>query len=100
MREAHPDLARCAINEPVEIAIRKLPDAAYDWIYTMPVLEHVPRDSDWVFEHIVRVARSTLIAIEDERSTSPLHFPRNYRDVFSRFGLREIKPGIASISLG
>jgi SAM-dependent methyltransferase len=93
LREVHPDVARCAefINEPVEIAIRKLPDAAYECIYTMAVLEHVPRDSDWVFEHIVRITRSTLITIEDERSTSPLHFPRNYRDVFSRFGLREIE---------
>jgi tRNA G37 N-methylase Trm5 len=77
LREVHPDVAGCAklINEPVEIAIPKMPEAAYDCGYTMAVLEHVPRDR--VFEHIAKTTRGTLITIEDERSTTPLHFPRN-----------------------
>jgi hypothetical protein len=56
----------------------------------MAVLEHIHTTSEFVFAEMVRIGRA-LITIEDERSMSERHFPRNYADVFTALGLRELE---------
>jgi SAM-dependent methyltransferase len=92
LRETYPDLASTArlINAPVEDAITELADDSIDLVFTMAVLEHIHPDSEWIFDHIVRVARSTVITIEDERHVSQRHVPRDYREVFTSRGMREV----------
>jgi SAM-dependent methyltransferase len=91
MREKYPLLAPAATihNQPVEDAIRKLGDRQFGLTYTMAVLEHIHRDSEWVFAEIARVS-SKLIIIEDELDSSERHFPRNYRRIFEGLGMREL----------
>ena len=57
----------------------------------MAVLMHVHNDSDWVFEHIARISKKKLIIIEHEKIKSKKVFLRNYKNIFEKFGLREIK---------
>jgi SAM-dependent methyltransferase len=92
LRGTYPDLAATAelINAPVEDAIRELADDSIDLIFTMAVLEHIHPDSEWIFDHVVRVARSTVVTIEDERHVSQRHVPRDYGQVFTSRGLREV----------
>ena len=62
----------------------------YDVIFTMAVLEHIPKESEWIFYNIAHKARSLILTIEDENSGSPKHFPRNYQPIFDGLGWRQI----------
>ena len=89
---SYPDMAAAAtlIHSPVEDAIRELPDASVDLVFTMAVLEHIHVDSDWIFDEIVRVAGSTVVTVEDELHVSQRHVPRDYRVVFESRGMRQV----------
>jgi SAM-dependent methyltransferase len=91
MEATYPGLrTRAAImHGAVETFIKDIPDKSFDVVYTMAVLEHIHKDSEWVFAEMVRIAK-TLVIIEDEWTVSWRHFPRNYRRVFERFGARQI----------
>jgi SAM-dependent methyltransferase len=93
LRERFPEMAKntTIYNMPVEEAIPKMPDGAYDAVYTMAVLEHIHTDSEWIFPEIVRITKKNLIVIEDEKQVSSRHFPRDYGAIFGGLGLQQIK---------
>jgi len=75
----------------VEDTIVSISDNSYNAVYTMAVLEHIHPDSEWVFEHIARVAKDVIITIEDEISVSSHTFPRNYKEAFERVGMLQVE---------
>lgn len=75
--------------ESIESWMRTNP-SQYDCIFTMAVLEHIPKGSEWIFYNMAHKARRTIITIEDEQSVSEKHFPRNYQAVFDALGWRQI----------
>jgi SAM-dependent methyltransferase len=79
------------INSSIEDAVETFADAEFDLVFTMAVLEHVHWSSNWVLPHLVRIAGRTMITIEDERSRTARHFPRNYEDVFTRHGAVQVE---------
>jgi len=93
LSERQPELARHATlrNESIEDAARGFRDREFDVVYTVAVLEHIHTDSDWVLGEMARATGRALITMEDERSKTWRHFPRNYRDVFEGVGLRQVK---------
>jgi SAM-dependent methyltransferase len=92
LRTTFPDLGAAArlINAPVEDVIRDFPDGSFDLVYAMAVLEHIHPDSEWIFDEIVRVSRSAIVTIEDERGASSRHVPRDYRKVFEARGAHQV----------
>ena len=92
LRATYKELAALATihNAPVEDVIREIPDASFDVIFTMAVLEHIHPESEWIFAEMVRICRRMLITIEDEAGRSSHHTPRNYRSVFEGLGLEQI----------
>lgn len=93
LRLAYPELAEhlTLYNAPAEDVLPKLEDRRYDLTFTMAVLEHIHYDSEWVFPHIARITKGVLITIEDEKTVSEHHFPRNYAKVFEGLGMRQIE---------
>lgn len=93
LRQSYPELGATAtlIVSPIEDAIKDLPDGSFDLVFTMAVLEHIHPDSEWIFAEMVRIARSTLVTIEDERGTSVRHTPRDYRSVFEPLGAHQVE---------
>ncbi len=91
MKEVFPDLYDTSEikNESIENAIVKLQPKSIDWIFTMACLEHVHYDSDWVFEKIASTSSKGIVTIEDEYRITIRHFPRNYQDVFNKFGFTQ-----------
>ncbi|MEG8946597.1 class I SAM-dependent methyltransferase [Rosettibacter firmus] len=69
------------INDAVENVIKKIKQNEYDLIFTMAVLEHIHKKSEWIFNEMIRITNN-IITIEDEKSISWKHFPRNYKRVF------------------
>jgi 2-polyprenyl-3-methyl-5-hydroxy-6-metoxy-1,4-benzoquinol methylase len=76
---------------PVEEAIKTYDAGQFDLVYTMAVLEHIHRDSEWIFTEMVRITRHLIITIEDERGFSERHFPRCYDKIFTELGMTEIE---------
>lgn len=93
LRERLPDVAAATnlLVGPAESLLPDLPDAGYDLVFTMAVLEHVHTESEWLFEELARITGRWLLTIEDERNDSWRHFPRNYRGVFEGLGLRQTR---------
>jgi len=87
----YPDLYSVAefYTESIESWMKTNP-LQYDCIFTMAVLEHIPKESEWIFVNIAHKARGAIITIEDENSGGPKHFPRNYQKVFDGLGWRQI----------
>jgi SAM-dependent methyltransferase len=93
LRERQPRLAELATlrNESIEDAVRSFRDGEFDVVFTVAVLEHIHRDSEWVFGELARAAGRGLITMEDERTVTWRHFARNYREEFEAVGLRQVK---------
>lgn len=90
LRRAYPQLAANAeLHEgPVEQVLPSL-DQAYDVVFTMAVLEHLHPESEHVFAEMVRVSKTLLVTVEDEKGLSERHYARNYARVFSQLGMVE-----------
>jgi SAM-dependent methyltransferase len=93
LRKTFPAMAEKVTihNASVEDTIKKLGDARFDVVYSMAVLEHIHEESRWIFPEVVRITKDVLITIEDEGGVTPLHFPRNYREVFEPLGMRQVE---------
>ncbi|WP_067724751.1 class I SAM-dependent methyltransferase [Oceanobacillus damuensis] len=93
LNKTYPLLAQNAkiIHSPVENIIKELPSRGFDLVFTMAVLEHIHPDSDWIFEDIARITGSYLITIEAETAKHWRIFPRNYKKIFKKFGLKQVE---------
>lgn len=92
MKETFPDLERDGkfINKSMEEGLPSMQINSYDLVFTMAVLEHLHKDSEYVFKDIARIAKQYLVTIEDESGISKRHFPRNYQAIFEPLGLKQI----------
>ncbi len=93
LKQSYPEMARHTkiYNMPVEEIIKEFDDSQFDIVFTMAVLEHVHTDSEWIFSEMARITKSFLITIENEVNVSWRHFPRTYKKVFERLGMKQIE---------
>jgi SAM-dependent methyltransferase len=93
LKQSFPEMAgqTTIYNAPLEESIVRFGDGEFDIVFTMAVLEHIHRDSSWVFPEIVRITNGYLITIEDERARSWRCFPRNYQRVFEPLGMTQVE---------
>lgn len=93
MQEVYPDMVKKIeiYNVPVESVIQNFEDNSFDLVFTMAVLEHIHSDSEFIFSHMARIVKKTLITVEDEKGLSWRHFPRNYKRIFENLGLKQIE---------
>jgi len=92
MKEKYIDLGRDGtfINKSMEEGLPLMQMNSYDLVFTMAVLEHLHKDSEYVFKDIAKITKQYLVTIEDEVGVSKRHFPRNYQAVFEPLGLKQI----------
>ena len=90
MKKYYPELNSVPIfNGPVEECIESYSDRFFDCAFTMAVFEHVHHESYWIFSHVARIAK-VVITVEDELRNGPRHFARNYEQVFTQYGMRQL----------
>jgi SAM-dependent methyltransferase len=93
LKKSYPEMARKIIihNQAIEDVIKGFKDDAFDVVFTMAILQHIHPKSEWIFSEIVRITKSFLIIREAEGYISWRHFPRNYKKIFERLGMKQIE---------
>lgn len=73
-------------------SIEDVPEEPYDVIFTMSTLFLIPKENEWVFEKIARMAKKLIITIEGETTKPELRLiGRDYTEVFGRSGFKEVE---------
>ena len=95
LRKIYPALQDQKLIQGVaQECVSEVPDNAYDLVYSMAVLMHLHPDTPETFwREIVRVARKNIITIEGERWSSGRNWGRNYGEIFTSLGAKEIYCG-------
>lgn len=91
-KEIYPNLYKSCkiyIGEGQKV-LPKFADNSFDLIFTMATLQHIP-DSKVFFTEIIKKTRKYLLTIEDETHITQRHFPKNYKKIFEKLGLKQIK---------
>lgn len=87
-KKVYPKLKAKIINSTIEDFMSNN-FGRYDLIFTIAVLEHIPKESEWIFQSMSTHAKY-IITIEDEKSINKICFPRNYKTIFESFGMKQI----------
>jgi SAM-dependent methyltransferase len=92
LKHSFPEMAThlTVTNTSAEEALPGFADKSIDVVYTVAVLEHIHPESESLFAEMVRLAKDTIITIEDEKMLSWRHFPRDYRKVFEPLGFSQV----------
>jgi len=91
MQKIYPQLGKYGkiTIDSLENALKRCPSNHFDLVFTMAVLEHIHKDSEWLFSEIKRITKKNIITIEDEETISDRHFPRNYGDIFEKLDMKQ-----------
>jgi len=112
MAEQYPELAETGTfrTGAIEDVVPEFSDDAFDVVYSVETLQHVPPGNAWVFEELVRVAGDLLVTAENEGNGPrrgregdavsyvdddvPLYY-RDWKRVFSELGSAQLlcEPG-------
>lgn len=103
MAETFPDLAATGTfyRESIESAVPSFDDGAFDAVFSVETLQHLPPDSTWVFDDLVRVTDDLLVTVEhegdadDDALTNDVDegltlFYRDWNAVFTDRGMAEV----------
>ena len=80
----------CLMLGPIEKILPRILQP-YGLVFTMAVLQHIPPENEAVFKDVARLGKYNLLTIEDEEYSSSRHFPRNYKAVFEKLGMTQIR---------
>ncbi len=88
MRDVYPETADTTdiTIGALEHVLPTLNSDSYDMVFSSAVLTHVPTESEFIFDHIVRVSRRFVMTIEDEYGRGARHFRRDYGRLFTTLG--------------
>ena len=99
MADQYPELAATGTfhTGAIEDILPEYPDDAFDVVYSVETLQHVPPENTAVFEEVARVTADLLVTVENEGGDSeeemtyvnddfPLYY-RNWEAIFTDLGL-------------
>jgi SAM-dependent methyltransferase len=107
MATHYPELAETGTfhTGAIEDIVPEFADDAFDVVYSVETLQHVPPENEWVFEELTRITSDLLITAENEGNSPqrgrtgetktvvnddfPLYF-REWKRVFSDLGLAQL----------
>ena len=92
MKQKYSDILN-VWNDSIENKIKDIKTGEFDIVFSMAVLMHIHRDSEWVFNEIVRVTKRYLITIEEEKKGGKgrKHLPRNFKKIFEDLGMKQVE---------
>lgn len=95
MEDEYPDMYNCSniYNSTIEEKIKCFDENQFQALFSITVFQHIHKDSNWIFDEIARVTNNIIITIELEEPyiLNKWHYHyRNYNDIFSKRGFRQI----------
>ncbi len=96
LKASFPEFAGSVKVQQGDIAelLPKMPSGSVDLIFTMGVSMHIHPKNDFIFKEMARVSRRFICTIEPEASNSNYVFARNYRRIFQRLGVHQLKSAL------
>jgi SAM-dependent methyltransferase len=106
LREAYPKLAELGDFQAgsFEEILPRLPDGAYDVVYSVETLQHIHPEASWVFAEVARITGELLVTIENESTDGGIQeedvtyvdeglplYHRNWKEVFRCLGFAEME---------
>jgi len=94
MQNHYPDLFHNIgiENDKLENILPKYEDNSIDYVFSMACLEHIHPDSDFIFDHIRRIARKGIVVIELEiLCKNPRLFYRDYQKILEQDGCIQVE---------
>lgn len=99
MADTYPRLATSATvhTDAVESVVQSFDDRAFDAVFSVETLQHLPPDSAWVFEEVARIT-DLLVTVENEGDGGDVtyindEFPlyhRDWKQVFTAEGFEQL----------
>lgn len=77
-KDFFPGLKAELIHSSIEDHILKFKTNEFNFTFSMAVLQHIHRDSDWIFSHIARITKGWVMFIESD--------DRNYNKIMEANG--------------
>lgn len=92
MQKTYPDLrSQTFWQGSAPRVIQDIPKDAFDLVFSMAVFMHLhPKTPPSFWEQVMRVARTHIITIENERSSGYRHWQRDYGKIFTDLGCRQV----------
>jgi len=75
----------------LEDAFLDMSPNSFDAIFSMAVLMHLHPSSEWVLQSMIQATRKYIITAEGEGMVSIRVIPRNYKDIFEKFGMKQVE---------
>lgn len=93
MRQVFPELSQTAriYEGDLTAILPQMESRSVDMVFTMGVSMHIHPKNNFVFREMARVTRKFICTVEPEASNSNYVFARNYRRMFRRFGVSQLK---------
>ncbi|MFB6153250.1 MAG: class I SAM-dependent methyltransferase [Halodesulfurarchaeum sp.] len=106
LQETYPNLAEDGtfLVGAMEDILPGMPDAAFDLVYSVETLQHIPHENAGVFEEVARISGDLVVTVEVEREMAgqdgedainyvdgdfPIYY-RKWEQVFEEFGLVQL----------
>ena len=91
MKSSFPELNAKIYSGDIASLLPTLPSKSFDMIFTMAVAMHIHPKNNFLFSEIARVSKKYICTIEPEVANSNYVFARNYRKLFHKIGIEQIK---------
>lgn len=66
----------------------------YDVLFSCAVMQHINPNMNNIFEGLASIAKNYIICVESENQCNAVHYPRNYRRIFEKYGFRQIRSAL------
>lgn len=92
MQKSFPIMAKSSsvYNDSFENILPNTKNLKFDIVFTSAVLMHIHKDSEYLLDYIPKLVNKFLITFEDEVGVARKNFPRNYKSVFEKLGMKQI----------
>lgn len=65
-------------------------DRQYDVLFSCAVMQHINPQMNMVLADLARISNRYIVSVEAEDQCNQIHYPRNYKRIFERYGFEQI----------
>lgn len=94
-KKVYPKLDGLIVNSSIEDFVTNCKQQ-FDCVFSMAVLMHIPHESNFIYPHIARMAKNTIVTLEHEGAEMEFIYARDYKRIFESLGFTNTHTGMLS----